>query len=117
MCRGSPVIAWPGGRRDAFVEIVKAFDTVPREVLFKVLARLGRWPRIVNLVRLFHENATLEVDRDDDGRTIIIMYSIGVKHGDTLVGSGSVLVLHSGGLGDTLSHRDRRGRRRFEADV
>ena len=98
---------------------MKAFDTVPREMLFKVLARLGLWPRIVNLVRLLHENATLasEADRDDDGRTIIIMYSIGVKHGDTLVGSGSVLVLHSGGLGDTLSHRDRRGRRRFEADV
>ena len=48
-------------------------------MLFKVLARLGFPPKIVNLVRLFHENVTLEVDLDDDGNTIIIKYNIGVK--------------------------------------
>jgi len=67
-----------------FVDFVKAFDTVPREMLFKVLARLGFPPKIVNLVRVFHENVTLEVDLDDDGNTIIIKYDIGVKQGDTL---------------------------------
>jgi hypothetical protein len=67
-----------------FVDFVKAFDTVPREMLFRVLARLGFPPKIVNLVRLFHENVTLEVDLDDDGNTIIIKYNIGVKQGDTL---------------------------------
>jgi hypothetical protein len=45
-----------------FVDFVKAFDTVPREMLFKVLARLGFPPKIVNLVRVFHENMILEVD-------------------------------------------------------
>ena len=53
-------------------------------MLFKVLARLGFPPKIVNLVRVFHENVTLEVDLDDDGNTIIIKYNIGVKQGDTL---------------------------------
>jgi hypothetical protein len=53
-------------------------------MLFKVLARLGFPPKIVNLVRLFHENVTLEVDRDDDGNTIIIKYITGFKQGDTL---------------------------------
>jgi hypothetical protein len=48
-------------------------------MLFKVLARLGFPPKIVNLVRVFHENVTLEVDLDDDGNTIIIKYDIGVK--------------------------------------
>jgi hypothetical protein len=67
-----------------FVDFVKAFDTVPREMLLKVLARLGFPPKIVNLVRLFHENVTLEVDLDDDGNTIIVKYNIGVKQGDTL---------------------------------
>ena len=69
-----------------FVDFVKAFDTVPREMLFSVLARLGFPPKIVNLVRLFHENVTLEVDLDDDGNSIIITgkYDIGVKQGDTL---------------------------------
>ena len=67
-----------------FVDFVKAFDTVPREMLFKVLARLGFPPKIINRVRLFHENVTLEVDLDDNGNTIIIKYNIGVKQGDTL---------------------------------
>jgi hypothetical protein len=43
-------------------DFVKAFDTVPREMLFKVLARLGFPARIINLVRVFHENVTLELD-------------------------------------------------------
>ncbi len=74
-----------------FVDFVKAFHTgraVPREMLFKVLARLGFppkiIPKIINLVRVFQENVTLEVDLDDDGNTIIIKYNIGVKQGDTL---------------------------------
>jgi hypothetical protein len=71
-----------------FVDFVKAFDTVPRGpgMLFKVPARLGFPPKITNLVRVFHENVTLEleVDLDDDGNTIIIKYVIGVKQGDTL---------------------------------
>ena len=62
-----------------FVDFVKAFDTVPREMLFRVLARLGFPPKIANFVRLFYESVTLEVDSDldDDGNTIIIKYNIG----------------------------------------
>jgi hypothetical protein len=56
------------------VDFVKAFETVPREMLFKVLARLGFPPKIINLVRVFHENVTLRVDLDDVGNTIIIKY-------------------------------------------
>ena len=43
-----------------FVDFAQAFDTVPpsREMLLKVLARLGFPPKIVNLVRVFHENVT-----------------------------------------------------------
>jgi hypothetical protein len=36
-----------------FVDFGKVFDTVPREMLFKVLVRLGFPPKMVNLVRLF----------------------------------------------------------------
>ena len=54
-------------------------------MLFKVLARLGFPPKIINLMRVFHENVTIEVDLDDDGNTIIIShsgkYDIGVKQG------------------------------------
>ncbi len=67
-----------------FVDFVEAFGTVPREMLFKVLARLGFPPRIINLVRVFHEDVLLELDLDDDGNTIIIKYDTGLKQGDTL---------------------------------
>ncbi len=53
------------GASKFFVDFVKAFDTVP-QMSFKALARLGLTPKIVNLVRLFDENVTLEVDLDDD---------------------------------------------------
>ncbi len=51
-----------------------------------MLARLRFPPKIANLrlVRVFHENVTLDVDLDDDGNTIIIKYNVGVKQGDTL---------------------------------
>ena len=39
-----------------FVDFVRAFDTVPRKMLFKVLAHLGLPPQRVDIVRLFHEN-------------------------------------------------------------
>ena len=47
-------------------------------MLFTALARVGFPPKNGSLVRLFHENVTLE-DLDDDGNTIIIKYNIGVK--------------------------------------
>ena len=68
-----------------------------------MLARLRLPPKIASLVRVFHENVTLEVDLDDDGNTIIIKYNVGVKQGDTLAPVQVLLVLHSGGIGDSLS--------------
>ena len=39
-----------------FVDFVGLCDTVPRKMLFKVLAHLGLPPQRVDIVRLFHEN-------------------------------------------------------------
>ena len=54
-----------------FVDFFKALDTVPREMPFRVLARLGFPPKIqvASLARLFHEkvNVALEVDLDTSG--------------------------------------------------
>ena len=82
-----------------FVDFVKAFDTVPREMLFKVLAHLGFPPKIVNLVRVFHENVILEVDLDDDGNTI----SSSMTSGSSKVTRSLRFSSHSGGTGDSLS--------------
>ena len=71
-----------------FIDFVKAFDTVPREMPLLVkfgVERLGFPPKIVNLVRLLHEKVSLEVIVD--GETITINYNIGVKQGDTLAPS------------------------------
>jgi hypothetical protein len=46
-------------RKTIILFYLKAFDAVPREMLFKVLAPLGFPPKIANVVRLFHENVTL----------------------------------------------------------
>ncbi len=94
-----------------FVDFVQAFDTVPREMLLRVrvLARLGFPPKIANLVRLLHENVTLEVDLDDDGLGNTIIITARITSGSSKVTrslrAGSLLVLHSGGigLGDALS--------------
>ncbi len=45
----------PEGYVGAFVDFVKAFYTMPREMLLRVLARLGFPPKIADLVRLFHD--------------------------------------------------------------
>jgi hypothetical protein len=69
---------------------------------FKVLARLAFPPKIINLVRVFHENVTLEVDLDDDGNTIIIKYDIGVKQGDTVTLAPVLFLCYIQAVLDTL---------------
>nr|XP_049699970.1 uncharacterized protein LOC126055306 [Helicoverpa armigera] len=45
----------------AFVDLNKAFDTVSREGLYAVLQRIGCPPKLLNLIRLFHEDMKASV--------------------------------------------------------
>lgn len=71
-----------------FIDLVKAFDTVPREALFAILRRFGLPDHFVNIIIRLHEKAVIkvkigEVDSDVDS-------SIGVRQGSC---EGPVLFL------------------------
>jgi hypothetical protein len=44
-----------------FVDLVKAFDTVPRDALFAVLRRYGLPNHFVNVIIRLHKNAKIKV--------------------------------------------------------
>ena len=39
----------------AFIDLTMAFDLVSRDGLFKILAKIGRPPRLLSIIRSFHE--------------------------------------------------------------
>jgi len=65
-----------------FIDLVKAFDRVPRELLWEVLLRYGVPPKLVSLLRALHE--TVHVTFDVDGVVRSLLSIIGVKQGDLL---------------------------------
>ena len=71
-----------------FVDLVKAFDTVPREALFAVLRRFGLPDHFVNIVIRLHENARIKVKVGEVESEL--ESSIGVRQGSC---EGPVLFL------------------------
>jgi len=67
----------------AFVDLEKAFDTVPRELLCEVLGRFGCPPRFVNLVRQLHTDTSASVISGGD-MSEPFPISVGVKQGCVL---------------------------------
>ena len=60
----------------------RAFDRVPRELLWPVLLRLGVPPKLVRLLQALHEQ--VHVGFDVNGVTRTLMSVIGIKQGDLL---------------------------------
>jgi hypothetical protein len=67
-----------------FVDFVKAFDRVPREMLWKVLDKLGVPPKMVRLVAVLHSKVTVRLEGSD------ITSTNGVRQGCVL---GPILFL------------------------
>jgi hypothetical protein len=65
-----------------FLDLVKAFDTVPRELMWKVLLKLGVPPHLVMLLRALH--ASVKVHFEVHGVSKQLESIIGVKQGDVL---------------------------------
>ena len=65
-----------------FLDLVKAFDRVPRELLWTVLERFGVPSKIISLLTALHNN--FEVKFIVDNVTQAITCTIGVKQGDIL---------------------------------
>ena len=71
-----------------FIDLVKAFDTVPREALFAVLRRYGLPDHFVNVVIRLHDKAKLKIKVGDV--ETLLESSIGVRQGSC---EGPVLFL------------------------
>ena len=48
-----------------FIDLAKAYDSVDRVLLWEVLARFGVPPRIIKVIRMFHDGMRARVQLDD----------------------------------------------------
>ena len=62
-----------------FVDLVKAFDSVPRGILFDVLSKFGVPPHLVRVIKRM--NTDLKVTLDLDGEPVAVPCTVGVKQG------------------------------------
>ena len=65
-----------------FIDLVKAFDRVPRELLWKVLSKFGVPHKLVRLLQSVHAHVNITFTVNDVTHTIDCI--IGVKQGDIL---------------------------------
>ena len=65
-----------------FLDLVKAFDRVPRELLWSILSKFGVSNKMINILKLLH--ATFKVTFEVDSVSHTMPTSIGVKQGDIL---------------------------------
>ena len=65
-----------------FLDLVKAFDRVPRQLLWELLAKFGVPDKLVRLLKALHRDVTVKFEVD--GITHEIKCTIGVKQGDIL---------------------------------
>ena len=66
-----------------FIDLIKAYDTVHRETLWKILRRIGIPPKLVELIRQMHEGAQAKV-RIDGELSEPFMLKNGLKQGSVL---------------------------------
>ena len=71
-----------------FMDLVKAFDRVPRELLWEILLKFGVPPKIVSLLKCLHARVVVKFSVDGIIHTLLSI--IGVKQGDIL---GPILFL------------------------
>ena len=62
-----------------FVDLVKAFDSVPRDVLWAVLSKLGASAHLIHVIKRM--NADLKVTFDLNGEPVEVPCIVGVKQG------------------------------------
>jgi len=62
-----------------FVDLVKAFDTVPRDVLFVVLAKFSVPPHLIRVTKRM--NTDLQVTFDLNDEPVAVPCTVGVKQG------------------------------------
>ena len=73
----------------AFIDLTKAFDLVSRDGLFKILAKIGCSPTLLNIVESFHDDMKGTVVYDSSTSNPFDILS-GVKQGCVLAPSASL---------------------------
>ena len=68
--------------RVLFLDLVKAFHCVPREMLWKILAKFGAPNELTSLLKVLHASFVVKFTVDDV--TLLLDCIIGVKQGDIL---------------------------------
>ena len=63
-----------------FIDLTKAFDTVSRDGLWKIMAKFGCPPRCIAMVRQFHDGMQARV-QNDGGYSEPFLVTNGVKQG------------------------------------
>ena len=58
-----------------FIDLAKAYDSVDRVLLWEVLARFGVPPRIIKVIRIFHDGMRARVQLDDGGFSACSMFA------------------------------------------
>jgi hypothetical protein len=65
----------------AFVDLVKAFDSVPRDGLYTALGKLGIPPKMTRLIMWFHSDLIVKIKMGDTD--VVLDSTTGVKQGCT----------------------------------
>ncbi len=66
-----------------FIDLVKAFDTVPREALFTVLKKYGLPDALVNVVKSLYEHFTVKLSVGE-ANDVHVLSTIGVLQDSNL---------------------------------
>ena len=65
-----------------FLDLVKAFDRVPRALLWELLGKFGVPAKLIRLLKALHQDVTVKFEID--GVAHEVKCTIGVKQGDIL---------------------------------
>jgi len=79
------VVEWNSSRYLCFVDYEKAFDSIHRSTLWKIMRCYRIPPKIVRMVQVMYTNCTSAVV-DGDGRTEWFEVKLGVKQGCNMSG-------------------------------
>ena len=67
-----------------FIDLAKAYDSVDRVLLWEVLARFGVPPRMIKIIRIFHDGMRARVQLDDEDFSVWFNNCQGLRQGCVL---------------------------------
>ena len=97
----------------AFLDLVKAFDTINHSLMLDVLLRFGVPSSLVRVVEKLYTNFSMELNIGD--YKAVVAYVTGVKQGDALAPTLFIFVIQASPLRRCWDARTATGRRHLDA--